>query len=1076
MTLYSELLSGARSPFDQLLADTLRPAPAAKAPPLTPQEEDSLLRKLGGSVMGAANYLGSSLDKLGRPVRAAISELQGNDVDGSEYLAWLPFSDTLGLTDSANTVSGRDLVSGMGRNVAGPMDDLLGFGAEVLLDPATYLTLGAGALGKAGKVASKLGKLPDTHLGRVGSTLADVVHIPTASRQLGQDVSAWADDALGGVARLGIPFTDLGVNLGGEKLARRLDAAGEALKYSRPGRLAARIFDPAVQGAATAEGQRASRQAYAAGNEGVWQARGKAAAFKDQARDADVLEDAAGIRQAIEAVDDAPEAARDVGNSIAREYQNLLAREQDMGLGTTGLDDDVARYGARYHTTLTKPTKGYDRRKPLGARHNSMESRQDILRNIEGGTEGINAMIKDVMANPADAPDRIRRDWLGLSDDDLADASALHASLDTIEDADELAAAQAELAGIDATIKQSEKLADWIGKLDPQYASQSYFGNHPLTDFIKRASMAESRLANADAIYDLFARTSSLTDDVADGVPLSTALKEAGLTGKQAPNKFRSKLPADIQEQLAEQMDELGGDLGDDLGDELGEAASNPLDDILIPRDIVDDATRVVKGLTLGDSEPVKLFDKLTALFKTGVTTLWPAFHGRNAATAVWQNYLTGGGDFGGYKDAWDLLHGRAAKGATKIPALKGMTPQDATRQLQNMAMQYRVADVTSVGDFANLADDVAGRQAADQQLYDLLGQFPGERPDSLRQAVFSGFPRSKAQWNPLNQAGVGANRDVFAPVAAGRRVGNMTESMGRLAGFINLLKKGYDPAVAAGKIRAAHVDYRALTDVEREAFRRVIPFYTFTRAMIPWTLRELAQRPGGKVANAISFTNAQRDEKGFVPEYIGSSLAIPVGSDNQTTRYLTGLGMPHEIINQLATLGPGGLQQTGMDLLGQLNPLIKTPLELMTGKQFYSGRDLKDLDPRTGRIAQELGLIDDAKSVPYWLDEVVMNSPLSRAVSTVGQAVDPRKDWGSLGANLATGMRLTDVDTAQQRERMARNIIDDMLQGAPGVGKFETYFVSPENRSTIDPETLRLLQMLESIKRQSRARQKAAA
>jgi len=42
--------------------------------------------------------------------------------------------------------------------------------------------------------------------------------------------------------------------------------------------------------------------------------------------------------------------------------------------------------------------------------------------------------------------------------------------------------------------------------------------------------------------------------------------------------------------------------------------------------------------------------------------------------------------------------------------------------------------------------------------------------------------------------------------------------------------------------------------------------------------------------------------------------------------------------------------------------------------------------------------------------------------------------------------------------------------------GAADGFFVSPENRSTIDPETLRLLQLLEGIKRQSRERKKAAA
>jgi len=56
-------------------------------------------------------------------------------------------------------------------------------------------------------------------------------------------------------------------------------------------------------------------------------------------------------------------------------------------------------------------------------------------------------------------------------------------------------------------------------------------------------------------------------------------------------------------------------------------------------------------------------------------------------------------------------------------------------------------------------------------------------------------------------------------------RLGDTTDSMNRLNGFNALLYQGVDPVEAGKRIKAAQVDYSSLTNVEREWFRRLVPF-----------------------------------------------------------------------------------------------------------------------------------------------------------------------------------------------------------------------------------------------------------
>jgi hypothetical protein len=101
------------------------------------------------ALQSGMGYVGSALDKPGRAVRGLLS---GNLNEG---FAALPFSDSLGLTNPSQAVSGSDLLRQAGLSTGDSMaDSALGFGAEMALDPTTYM---GGFLGRMGGKAAGRG-------------------------------------------------------------------------------------------------------------------------------------------------------------------------------------------------------------------------------------------------------------------------------------------------------------------------------------------------------------------------------------------------------------------------------------------------------------------------------------------------------------------------------------------------------------------------------------------------------------------------------------------------------------------------------------------------------------------------------------------------------------------------------------------------------------------------------------------------------------------------------------------------------------------------------------------------------
>lgn len=172
------------------------------------------------SLLNALGYVGSSLAKPGRAVRGLLGGRP------EEILAGLPFSDSMGLTDEKNAVSGSDLLKQLGIDPGeGLGGDVAGFAADVATDPLTYLGGAAlrGGMRMLGRSGSALeGASATAGAGKAGD-IFDLVS--PAEKEMG-----WLDPALGAQAvpreLPGSALPDLADSVAGDGSNPLLDALG----------------------------------------------------------------------------------------------------------------------------------------------------------------------------------------------------------------------------------------------------------------------------------------------------------------------------------------------------------------------------------------------------------------------------------------------------------------------------------------------------------------------------------------------------------------------------------------------------------------------------------------------------------------------------------------------------------------------------------------------------------------------------------------------------------------------------------------------------------------------------------
>jgi len=175
-------------------------------------------------------------------------------------------------------------------------------------------------------------------------------------------------------------------------------------------------------------------------------------------------------------------------------------------------------------------------------------------------------------------------------------------------------------------------------------------------------------------------------------------------------------------------------------------------------------------------------------------------------------------------------------------------------------------------------------------------------------------------------------------------------------------IRRGVDPRRAADTVGEFLFNYSEVSRVERDLFRRLIPFYTFTRKNVELQWKQLRRNPGMSI-NQIKPFRGRTEENEQMVKYEAEGLKLRLDRDGKSLHVLTGIDLP---LRNLDTIWAGGVGATGRRLLGMMTPVLKVPLETVVGRDLFTGGEMK----RTR--ADTLGRIVDAtntpKSIKDWL------------------------------------------------------------------------------------------------------------
>lgn len=171
-----------------------------------------------------------------------------------------------------------------------------------------------------------------------------------------------------------------------------------------------------------------------------------------------------------------------------------------------------------------------------------------------------------------------------------------------------------------------------------------------------------------------------------------------------------------------------------------------------------------------------------------------------------------------------------------------------------------------------------------------------------------------------------------------------------RYATFLDRKAKGYTTADALSDVRRYFFDYGDLSPVEKQVFKRLAPFYTWSRNNIPLQVALLWEKPGKlasveKVRNSIeTYFGKDDDEDNFemLPEWLRDSFPTYVGDgENGLKRYVRMQGiMPSLDLMQLES--KDNLTEFG---LGSITPLFKVPFEAAINYNSYFQKPLSSFE-----------------------------------------------------------------------------------------------------------------------------------
>ena len=289
-----------------------------------------------------------------------------------------------------------------------------------------------------------------------------------------------------------------------------------------------------------------------------------------------------------------------------------------------------------------------------------------------------------------------------------------------------------------------------------------------------------------------------------------------------------------------------------------------------------------------------RYFDKLTNLFKSWAIAS-PGFIMRNGIGGMFNNYLIG---------------------------------VDAGRYGEFLKADFAFTTVLNrTGDIEKALAAVPGRLNEQYRLLHASGVLA--ETDRISDAAF-GLSRSLGQGDQTRDAfgWLGNNPVTRGVYAANSR---MERVLRGAAGMDAAAKTGSLDGIYESVFKA-HFDYADLNRFEVNWMKRLSPFYTWTRKNLPLQMEMLFRNPKAYNRYTIFKNNIESvtPEEDLVPTWMKDRLNIRLPFTNKDGQMYILPDLPFTSLNMFTNVD---------ELAGQINPVIKTPVEMLMDRKMYFGK-----------------------------------------------------------------------------------------------------------------------------------------
>lgn len=251
--------------------------------------------------------------------------------------------------------------------------------------------------------------------------------------------------------------------------------------------------------------------------------------------------------------------------------------------------------------------------------------------------------------------------------------------------------------------------------------------------------------------------------------------------------------------------------------------------------------------------------------------------------------------------------------------------------------------------------------------------------------------------------AGDRVNRYLFEPWT---RTNAVTSDMLRTVAYLSLRDQGWAHGEAVRRVVRAGFDYQDLTPWEKEWGRRFFPFWAWLKNNSIYQAKMLMERPmfvGSLPVLQHAIEEAVNGEDTIPiaqrPKWMQEGMAIQIGGEDRgRVGLIVGNFLPQEqalLFGRFAS-GAEGVQSAANYIASSLNPVVRAPLEIGAGREFFSDRTiggdatLNDLSIG-GHLANQ---IRPLREIPKLASTVRDQGPLAGGLrAALGGRVQPMTD-----------------------------------------------------------------------------------